>query len=344
LLAPTGGATQAQAGSAQVPLARLVGQTVMVAIDGTSADADLLARVRRGEVGGVILFGNNITSLAGLRSLIATLQAAAKAGGNPPLLVATDQEGGIVKRLPDGPPTLSASELGARGSAAFAAAQGKATGRYLGALGIDVDLAPVLDVPDRATSFLGSRTFAGAPGTVAKVGVAFADGVQAARVAATAKHFPGLGTARANTDLQPVTVASTRADLMRRIEPFRAAVDAGTKLVMVSNAAYPALDPSGLPACLSPAIVNGLLRGRLGFGGVVITDAISAPGPAHYPDAPTRALAAGVDIVLFAVGEDGSSAGYRALVTAAERGELRRATLQRAYDRVLALKRWLGGA
>src|SRR6185436_2251339 len=125
----------------RITLAKLVGQTVMGRVDGTSATPAFLARVRRGEVGGVIIFGNSFTSLAGLRSLIASLQKAAKDGGNPPLLIATDQEGGIVKRLPDGPPTLSAREMGA-GTAAAARAQGAATGRYLHGLGIDVDLAP----------------------------------------------------------------------------------------------------------------------------------------------------------------------------------------------------------
>ena len=333
---------RAAAAAGPVPLARLVGQTVMARVNGTTASSDFLARVRRGEVGGVIIFGDSFTSPAGLRALITSLQTAAKEGGNPPLLIATDQEGGIVKRLPDGPPSLSARDMGARGSAAAAKRQGAATGRYLRKLGIDVDLAPVLDVP-QGESFLGSRAFGSDPGTVARVGGAFASGLQSARVAATAKHFPGLGTAGANTDTALVSIGSNRAELMRRLEPFRKTARDGTQLVMVSNAAYPALDPSGLPASLSPSIVSKLLRKELGFRGVVITDAMSAPGPASYPDAPVRALAAGVDVLLFTDGEEISSAGFRSLVRAARSGELKRATLQRAYDRVLALKQWLHG-
>jgi YVTN family beta-propeller protein len=161
-------------------------------------------------------------------------------------------------------------------------------------------------------------------------------------VAATAKHFPGLGGAGANTDLEPVTIAASRASLTRRLAPFRAAVRSGTKLVMVSNAAYPALVPAKLPASLSPAIVTRLLRGQLGFRGVVVTDAISAPGPGAYPDAAARAVDAGVDVVLFTDNEAQSAAGFRALLQAARSGKVERATLQRAYDRVLALKAWLG--
>jgi YVTN family beta-propeller protein len=325
----------------QVPLAKLVGQTVMGRVDGTVASADFLARVRRGEVGGVILFGNSFTSLAGLRALVASLQRAAKQGGNPPLLIATDQEGGIVKRLPNGPPTRSARELGAQGAAA-ARDEGAATGRYLRSLGIDVDLAPVLDVPSSPSNFLGSRAFGSDPATVARVGGAFARGLQSARVAATAKHFPGLGTAGANTDLGQVTIGSTKANLTRRLAPFRTAVRDGTKLVMVSNAAYPALDHARLPASISPGIVAKLLRGRLGFRGVVVTDAISAPGPAAYRDAAVRAVKAGVDIVLFTDNEAQAAAGFRSVLEAARRGQLGRAKLRQAYDRVLALKAWLG--
>src|SRR5262249_32635036 len=161
---------------------RLVGQAVMTRVDGTTATPGFLARVRRGEVGGVIVFGDNFTSVAGLRSLIASLQTAAKAGGNPPLLIAIDQEGGVVTRLADGAPSLSPREMG---SAAVARSQGAATGSYLRRLGIDVDLAPVLDVPQSQRSFISARTFGSDPAGVAKVGAAFASGVQSARVAAT---------------------------------------------------------------------------------------------------------------------------------------------------------------
>ena len=168
-----------------------------------------------------------------------------------------------------------------------------------------------------------------------------ATGLQSARVAATAKHFPGLGDATANTDTSFVSIGASRASLLADLAPFRAAIKDGTKLVMVSNAAYPALDPSGLPACVSPRIVGGLLRKQLGFRGVVITDALEAPGPERYRDATVRALKAGVDILLFAESEQGSAARFSTLLAAARSGKLSRATLQQHYDRVLALKQWL---
>src|SRR5204862_7223496 len=132
------------AAGARQSTARLVGQMIMTGFAGTQPSAELLGRVRRGEVGGVILFGGNIVSDEAARSLVARLQAAAAAGGNPPLLVAVDQEGGPVRRLPDAPPEDAPASIG---SPAQASTEGAAAGRALRGVGINVDLAPVLDTP-----------------------------------------------------------------------------------------------------------------------------------------------------------------------------------------------------
>jgi beta-N-acetylhexosaminidase len=328
--------------SGATPDSRLVGQLVMSPVIGTTPDAALLARVRAGEVGGVILFGANIASRAGLRALTAELQHAAAAGGNPPLLVAVDQEGGSVRRLPDAPPVLSAPELGL-GSVAAVRLAGEETGRALRAAGVDVDLAPVADVPRSARSFMLGRAFGRDPARVAVLAAAFVSGLQGAHVAATAKHFPGLGTAVANTDLHRVTIRAPRADLLARLAPFRAAIEQGVDLVMVSNAAYTALDPSGLPAALSPRIVDGLLRAKLGFTGVVITDTLAAPGPAAYPDAPVRTVEAGGDVLLFTTSEAEAARGYEAVLAAVRSGRISRARLEASYRRIVALKDRLSG-
>jgi beta-N-acetylhexosaminidase len=234
--------------------------------------------------------------------------------------------------------------MGRTESAPQVQAQGLATGRYLRGYGVNVDLAPVLDVGSAGTSFLGSRIFSADPATTSSLGSAFATGLQAAHVAATAKHFPGLGTAPANTDLRVVVVPTPRPELERRLAPFQAAVSSGIRLVMVSNAAYPALDPSRLPAALSPAIVGGLLRTQLGFGGVVITDTMSAPAIRRHPDAPVLALRAGVDLLLYSGGESASVTPFSQLLAAAGAGRLQTATLLQAYDRIEALKQWLASA
>jgi beta-N-acetylhexosaminidase len=321
--------------------AQLVGQHLMGSFVGTRPDAELLSRIERGELGGILIRSTNVRSRAALASAIAELQAAARRGGHPPLLIAIDQEGGSVKRLRSGPPFQSAAQLGASSDPSPARRAGFATGRYLRSVGVSVDLAPVLDVPGSRPSFFGSRTFGRDPATVARVGVAFAQGVEAAGVAATAKHFPGLGTAPASTDGRDVTVNSSQGDLLRRLAPFRSAVEAGVQLVMVGSARYPALDRTRLPALLSPTIVNGLLRDQLGFHGVVITDTMGGPAVVRFPRAPLRAIRAGVDVLLYSASEQASADGYRILLDAVRTGELRRSTLLTSYDRILRLKAWL---
>lgn len=309
----------------------------MTGFAGTSPSTELLGRIRRGEVGGVILFGANITSDAVARALVGRLQAAAAAGGNPPLLVAVDQEGGPVRRLPDGPPRDAPANIA---SAAQAAAEGAATGSFLRPLGIDVDLAPVLDSPDSPANFLGTRAYSGDPARNASLGTAFLKALQQHRVAATAKHFPGLGTAGANTDTSRVWITTPKAGLDRRLAPFAAAVRAGVDLVMVSNAGYRAYDASGLPAVLSRRIVTGLLRGKLGFDGVVISDALGAPGPSSRPHPNVTAVGAGVDVLLY-TSESGADGAFRELLAATRSGALPLTTLRAANTRIAALKQRL---
>jgi beta-N-acetylhexosaminidase len=327
-------AVAAHAGARSTPpLERLVGQKIMTAIDGAAPDAALLERIRAGEIGGVILFGRNTTDAAQVAHTIAELQAAAKSGGDPPLLIAVDQEGGTVKRLP-GPPDLSPAAMG---SAARARAEGSATAAYLRRLGIDVDLAPVLDTPYGPGSWLGSRAFSLDPTVNAQLGAAFVHGLQSGRVAATAKHFPGLGTARATTDTANVVLGTSKQSLETRLAPFRAAIDGGVDLVMVSNAGYTALDPSGSPAVLSRPIVTALLRGALGFRGVTISDALEAPGPSSRPDTAVAASLAGIDVLLYVSEADGAAA-YAKLLAAARAGRLPRAGLVASWGRIRALK------
>jgi beta-N-acetylhexosaminidase len=317
--------------------AQLVGQTIMSGVNGRTPSAALLARIRAGEVGGVILFSRNIGTTTQVAQLIGALQAAAAAGGNPPLLVAVDQEGGSVKRLPAGPPDRSAAAIGRERSAAAARSQGKATAAYLKQLGIGVDLAPVLDTPGSGSTWLGSRAFSRDRWLNAKLGAAFVEGLQEGGVAATAKHFPGLGTARTSTDTGRVVLATPRRLLDRRLVPFVRAVEGGVKIVMMSSAGYTSYDPSGTPAVLSRPIVTGLLRQRLGFRGVVISDAMEAPALSSRRGAAVSAVAAGVDLLLF-TSERSSAAAYNELVAAATDGSL---DLRSSATRVAALKSWL---
>ena len=333
----TGPAARVEA-TASPTIRQMVGQLLLVRMRGTTPSAPFLGRIRRGEIGGVVLFGDNFDAV-GPGKLIATLQAAAAAGGNPPLLIAVDQEGGIVKRLA-GAPSLSPQAMS---SALVANAQGFATARNLRQLGINLDLAPVLDVG--RGGFISPRTFGATPAAVASRGPAFAAGLERGRVLATAKHFPGLGYADLNTDATVSTVRATAEQLRADWLPFRVAIKAGIPLVMVSTAVYPALG-STWPAALSPNIVADLRR--LGFRGVIVTDSLQTPAVNRFATtarAAVDAVAAGDDLVLAAgstpdeADTDGAStSAFDALVAAARSRHLDRQSLQAAYRRVIRLK------
>lgn len=324
----------------RTPLRRMVGAMVMTRISGTSPSAGLLRRVRAGKVGGVILFPENIGTAADLRSMLARLQRASRQGGSAGLLVAVDQEGGVVKRLPAGPPFRSAPSIGASGSSAVARHEGAATGAYLSRLGINVDLAPVVDVAAPG-SFIANRSFGSDPRRVARLATAFARGLGSSGVGATAKHFPGLGRATSNTDTSASTVDATLSTLRRDELPFQRAVAAGIPLVMVSNAVYPAFG-TRVPAAMSKAIVGGELRGRLGFTGVAISDDLEAASVRRVTSPAAAAVAAaraGVDMQLMATTPAASVPVYESLLRAVRSGKLSRTAVQTSYDRIQALAR-----
>jgi beta-N-acetylhexosaminidase len=312
-----------------------LGQRVMTATSGTKPSRSLLRRVRRGRVGGVILFSSNIASPGQAHDVITVLQRAARRGKNPPLLVAADQEGGTVKRFSSLPPCCAAARMGS--SIALARREGRRTGRALRRIGVDVDLAPVTDVPRLSRHFLGSRAFSRSRPRASRTASAFARGLQAAGVAATAKHFPGLGYARMNTDFAQVTIRARRRALRADYAPFAAAVDAGAELVMLSNAAYPALDGTRRPAAMSRQIVASELRGIVGFEGVTISDSLATPAIQRVRDPYPKVANAGTDILLFA-SERQSARGYAALLAAARAGRLDRAQALAATGRIRALK------
>ncbi len=196
----------------------------------------------------------------------------------------------------------------------------------------------MLDAPTSPSSFIASRSFSSEPALAGELGSRFAAGLAEAGVAATAKHFPGLGPAIANTDLEPSAVEPPAAVLDAALEPFRIAIGAGIPLVMTANAIYPAYDE--VPASLSGAVSRRLLRDRLGFEGVVITDdlgagAIAAAGYSEG-EAAVAAARAGADLLLFAL-SDGSAAA-RSLRRGLRRGELERADLIASCERLTALR------
>jgi len=336
----------------RLSLWQLAGQRIVYAYTGLTPPSSLLERIRAGEAAGVIFFAANIASPAQLRAVVARLQAASTASAvHEPLLMMTDQEGGLVRRLP-GAPELSERQIGeAADPLALAGQAGQATGRELAAAGINVNLAPVLDVYRQAGDFIdeAQRSYSMDPRTVASLGGAFIGAQQRVGVAATAKHFPGLGAAESgqDTDERAVTLGLPLRELRGVDElPYRTAIAAGVRLVMTSWAVYPALDPA-LPAGLSSRVIGGELRGRLGFHGVTVTDGLAAGALARFGAIPQRgvlAARAGADLLLCSAlrVEDNTPAEGVSVLEALARtlaGEPReRASAEHAAELVLKLR------
>ncbi len=321
---------------------RLAGERIVVGVSGTTVSPDLKAAVGEGRVAGAVLFADNFPSRAAGRRLIARLQAIRRPPAlRDPLLVMIDQEGGLVKRVA-GAPTGSAAEMGERGGA-FSREQGRRTAANLRDLGVNVDLAPVLDVARPGGTIAATeRGFGSTAAAVTTAAIPFARGLQAGGVAATAKHFPGLGAAPENTDFAVQRIGLAK-EVLREVDeaPYRAFVAAGGDLVMLSTAIYPALAPD--PAAFSRAIASGELRTRLGFEGVSITDALDTVavrafgGPAKSAVAAARA---GSDLLLF-TDLPAAEQAWRALVVKLRDGALDREGFEASAQRVLDLRREL---
>ncbi len=318
---------------------QLAGERIVAGLRGTEISPRLRRAIHSGELSGVVLFAANFPSRAVGRKLIARLQAIRRPRAlRDPLLIMVDQEGGQVKRV-GGAPNASAEEMGARG-AAFSRRQGRLTARNLRDLGVNVDLAPVLDVARPGGVIAATeRSFGATAKRVTATAVPFAEALQQGGVAATAKHFPGFGAATENTDFAVERIRLSKAKLRAVDEaPYEAFIAKGGEIVMLSTAIYPALSP--LPAAFAPQIATGELRNRLGFEGVSITDALETVAVQAYGGPAKAGLAAaraGTDLLLFA-DLAGAQAAGRALVTKLRAGKLNREKFQDSAQRVLDLR------
>lgn len=348
---PTAPLTSPAPSSTSLSPQQLAGQRVVYSYDGLTPPASLLTLIREGEVAGVIFFSSNIKSESQLASVAKELDAAQQQSPiHLPLLLMTDQEGGVVRRIPNGQPTQTERQIGESSDPAQAAGQaGTGAAQTLTASGLNVNLAPVIDVfasPGNFDDQFG-RSYSNDPTVVGTAGAAFITAQQNGGVAATAKHFPGLGTAatKQDTDNIPVTLNEPLNQLRAVDEqPYKAAISAGVDLIMVSWAVYPALDATR-PAGLSSKIVQGELRQRLGYTGVTITDALEAGALQSFGGPGQRAVdaaSAGMDLLLCSSGS--VSQGQEAtqgLAAALQSGQLTDASFQAAVARVNALRQKL---
>ncbi|MBR4422710.1 MAG: glycoside hydrolase family 3 protein, partial [Mailhella sp.] len=331
---------------------RMIGSMIMVGFRGLEAPPDLLAAIRAGRVGSVILFDcdrqqgepRNIASPSQVRALNASLQKAA--GGR--LLIAVDQEGGRVARLKPTRgffPLPSAQEMG-RMKSSDVRALGRKAGAQMRSLGFNVDLAPVVDVQRSPVSpGLGDmgRLFGAGPSLVAEKALAFAGGLSESGIIPALKHFPGLGSASKDShyDLPDVTRSWDRRELL----PYSAAFKNGWRgLVMVAHVYNRRLDPA-LPSSLSPRVVDDLLRRELGFGGVVISDDLqmgAVAGTYGIKEMARLAIDAGCDILAFGNNlryePDLHDLAFRAVLELYREGSVSKARLEQSWRRIEALR------
>ena len=289
-----------------------IGRMLLVGFEGLEAPQYILDWLAEGRIGGIILFARNIETPEQTATLVRSLQAAAK----HPLLISIDQEGGIVARLRDGfTESPGAMALGASGSEELAERVSYVLGTELRALGINFNLAPVVDLGhDSSNPVISTRTLGSDAEQVARLAVAEVRGFQAAGVGACAKHFPGHGNTPTDSHVD-LPVVSGSPDFLWKHEPvpFRAVVDAGIASVMISHVKFE-IDPD-YPSTLSPAIITGLLRKEIGFDGLIVTDCMEMRAITLNYGAGSAVLAAlaGVDAMFFCTREN-QEAAYNALV------------------------------
>jgi beta-N-acetylhexosaminidase len=301
---------------------------------------DWLRRWLDDGLGGVLLFATNITGPEQLRTLTAALRA-----HNPGVLIAADEEGGTVTRVQarTGSSYPGNAALGAVGDTGLTSRVAASIGAMLAEGGVNLDLAPVADIDaNPANPIVGVRSFGTDPGLVAAHAAAFVSGLQSHQVAACAKHFPGHG--RTDTDSHvtlPVVEASLRDLQETDLVPFRAAIEAGVRSVMTAHVVFPAIDT--VPATISRRFLSGLLRDELGFGGVIVTDALemAAIGDnAASAEGAVSALAAGADLICLPAQWAAQQQARDSLARAVRSGAVPAHRVEESAARVRALAAW----
>ena len=326
----------------RLPLERKVAQVFVWGLAGRDLTDPVYERVRELGLGGILLRGENYASPGQLAAMAGEAGVVARRAGQVPPLVYASQEGAEYSSFPDLPPEGAPADYPSAQAAAQAAGE---AADALRALGITAVLGPVLDVGPADTGALGARAFSDDPEAVASYGRAALAEYAEAGVLAAPKHFPGIGAANQDTAQGPASVGLTVGELAERdLVPFAAAIRAGADAITLGHGLY-ATDDFVTPASLSPEIVGGLLRGRLRFRGLAVTDDLASPAITavmSIPDAAVAALRAGADQLLVSGPLGEQEAAYTAVLNAVRRGEVPRRRLDEAVTRVLVAKRDLG--
>ncbi|HEV2343812.1 MAG TPA: glycoside hydrolase family 3 protein [Actinocrinis sp.] len=333
----------ARSGTDTARLLRDAGAVLQAGFDGTAAPEWLRRRIAAGELGGIALFSRNVRDIEQLAALTALLRQ-----DEPQLLVAIDEEGGDVTRLEvaHGSSYPGNAALGSADDPRLTEQVAFAIGRDLAAAGVNLNYAPVADVnANAANPVIGVRSFGSGSALVVRHTAAYVRGLQAAGVAACAKHFPGHGDAGEDSHLGLPLADFDDAKFALHLAPFRAAVAAGTKTIMTAHILFPRYDPD-LPATMSHAVLTGLLRGELGYDGLIITDGIDMGSISAYygiAEGTVKAIAAGADAICFGGGLADENAFLHlrnALVWAVRERRLSEERLHEAAERNRAVAGW----
>ena len=321
-------------------LVEQIGQLFMLGFDGTTVSPDWADLQAQYKPGGMILFARNLEHPAQIIELTNGLQARSP---HFPLLIAIDQEGGRVSRLPNGftifPPC---GVIGACSSEELAYAAASITAAELRAVGINMNMAPVLDVHSNpANPIIGDRAYGGDPKIVSELGLAAVRGLQGKGVVACGKHFPGHGDTSTDSHKElPVVRASVDTLHERELPPFHYAIANGLASLMTAHVLYPALDAQR-PATLSPTILTGLLREQWGFDGVIVTDDLEMHAISDHHgvgDAAVQAFLAGADLLLICKDRGRAIAAMEAVHKAVESGAIPPSRLEASVRRIIRLK------
>lgn len=329
---------------ATMTLQQKAAQCLLLAIDGTEPTPEALELMRIGPPGGILLLGRNVTASSQVSALVDALQqeARAQAPHGLGLLVAVDQEGGSVARIKEGVPSVPpARELGDSSTPHEAALLAAETARGLGELGINVNLAPVADVVSETDSFLYSRSYGGDASQVAAFVGAVVEAYEAAGILSVPKHFPGHGSSSGDTHTGSVPSNATLGEFESvHLVPFRAAIAAGARGIMVAHVTATALDADH-PASLSPRVIGNVLRRSLGFEGLVVADDLAMAAAGDQPPV-VDALLAGCDLLILTSTYAEQRAAIDAIVEAVVNGALPTQVLDAAVTKVLEAKASLG--
>lgn len=327
-----------------------IGQLIFTGFPSPFISGEMKRLISDYKIGNVILFAHNVENAAQLRSLCADLQKDIKGWTGNPALIAIDQEGGRVVRLPaDATNVPGAMAIASTGKPEHAYAAGRLTALELRALGINFNLAPVLDINNNPRNpVINVRSYGDTADVVEKFGVQMMKGLKDGGVLACVKHFPGHGDTEVDSHIGLPSIGKSLEELEQlELKPFRKAIAQGAESVMTSHILFPMLEPEPVPATMSATVITGLLKERLGFKGLVVSDCLEMDAiRKHYGTArgAVGALKAGVHMLFISHTPELVIEAVKAIEAAVRTGELPMEAIDEAVARILAYKSKYGAS